>query len=179
MRVVRIMANLNPGGCDVPPVHRHQSVGALNSTRKSWHFLAWKNTTNALKCWKPQSKSFSILCKFRSQKSAMSWTLANCHILCTALFVWRRSRSWTLQHQFPASNASPTIRSREPPFWASFGHFNMRKRWINWINLNMNKSYIRKCHQKVRNPSMQPLAPLAQKEKAFSQVDTQKRRLAN
>lgn len=113
------------------------------------HFLAWKNTTNALECWKPQSKSFSILCKFRSQKSALGLELDAGQLprLCTALFVWRRSRSWTLQHQFPASNASPTIRSREPPFWASFGHFNMRKRWINHISGNViRKSEIQVCN---------------------------------
>ena len=39
MHVVRIIANLNPGGCDVPPMPRQQSVGGLNSTRKSWHWL--------------------------------------------------------------------------------------------------------------------------------------------
>jgi hypothetical protein len=79
MRVVRIMANLNPGGCDVPLVHRHQSVGALNSTRTFWLGRILQMHSSAESRSRNHSVSFANF-DHRSQPWALSWTLANCHV---------------------------------------------------------------------------------------------------
>lgn len=155
------MANFNPGGCDVPLLATDISPWAL-----------WIQLANPGTFWLGRILQMHSSAESRSRNHAVSFANFDRHELdagqlprlCTALFVWRRSWSWTLQHQFPASNASPTMRSREPPFWASFGHFNMRKRWINWINTN--KSYIRKCHQKSKYATSSSSCP--KRESIFS-----------